>query len=115
MTHESIENLTSFALRAKGDIPPPLVGATISYYQAPGLNGAPATPLAIVYGGRRVSTRRVCSSLYMLNLDTLVWEKVYDSEDQDVEPGKHWPPPRYFHTANICASRQDRDQRDLDS
>jgi hypothetical protein len=87
----------------------------VTYYSS---HSATSTgPCVFVFGGRRVATRRVVSRMYVLDLETLVWERLKGGEDlegDDVwredatkqdDATEHWPPPRYFHTADICELR----------
>jgi hypothetical protein len=56
-----------------------------------------------MYGGRSVKTRRVCSGLWCLDVETLVWERVESGEETEGN-GEGWPRGRYFHTADRCES-----------
>lgn len=59
-----------------------------------------------------MTLRRVVSTMYILDLMTLVWERVssgLDDNDAERVDGQEkrveeWPAPRYFHTADICES-----------
>ena len=48
-------------------------------------------------GGRLVSERKMVSDIYMFDLETLRWEKIIQSPEDDV------PQARYFHSADACA------------
>jgi hypothetical protein len=47
-------------------------------------------------GGRLVAERKMVSDMYVFDLETLVWEKLLPSPEDDV------PGPRYFHSADTC-------------
>ncbi|ORY76275.1 hypothetical protein BCR35DRAFT_267549 [Leucosporidium creatinivorum] len=84
-------NLTSQTRRTKGDVPPPLVGASVTT-----LGDA-----IYVFGGRPVSSREMISSLYRLNLRTLFWDRISPSphSGEDEHDARPSPAPRYFHSA----------------
>ncbi|KAK0532778.1 hypothetical protein OC835_003225 [Tilletia horrida] len=140
--------LIAFASRwhaCTGDVPPPLVGASITFVEVPdpassshrtvrpaatatsssstdaqgsnsaalpagatsstpGFTGVTSKSRIYVFGGRLVSTRRMISDLWHLDLDTLVWTKVTPRASVPL-PGqpvpKHTPSPRYFHSADV--------------
>lgn len=122
----TLADLTACVRSTKGDIPPPLVGASITVL---------GTGL-YVFGGRLVPTRLMVSDLYRLDLQSLLWEKIWPSSDsshnsidfkgkgraidadetsnlnpqsssdpsllnsQDLDPSTHQAPrARYFHSA----------------
>ncbi|KAG9043030.1 hypothetical protein FS837_010122 [Tulasnella sp. UAMH 9824] len=80
----SISDLTTFARKTKGHVPPQLVGASTTV----------VGNRLYLFGGRLVSLRRMVSDLYVFDLETFVWEKLEPSPDDDV------PGARYFHSAD---------------
>ncbi|CAG8702695.1 8413_t:CDS:1 [Dentiscutata erythropus] len=80
---QSISDLTASTRLTTGDIPPPLVGSSTTVI---GTN-------LYLFAGRLVSSRRMTNELYVLDLCTFVWTRIYDTE-------KKAPKPRYFHSAN---------------
>ncbi|KAF9345680.1 hypothetical protein BGX34_004550, partial [Mortierella sp. NVP85] len=99
---QSISDLTTTSRITTGDIPPPLVGATMTVVD----------DKLYLFGGRLIQTRMMTNSLYILDLVEYHWQNVSDivnvaptraigdpgAEDEN-EMG---PPPteRYFHSAN---------------
>ncbi|KAH9812731.1 hypothetical protein DFH28DRAFT_977747 [Melampsora americana] len=67
----TLADLTACVRSTKGDIPPPLVGASITVL---------GTGL-YVFGGRLVPTRLMVSDLYRLDLQSLLWEKIWPSSE----------------------------------
>lgn len=123
--HVSLETMTSYTRRCKGDIPPPLVGATATYISLslPARNDECAAShpnnsdraqgatrrhdRVYVFGGRRVGSRQVVASMYVLDLETRIWRRVDPwadeaslSKETETETESHWPPARYFHTVD---------------
>ena len=49
-------------------------------------------------GGRLVAERKMVSDIYMFDLETLRWEKIEQSPEDDI------PQARYFHSADACES-----------
>ena len=45
-----------------------------------------------------MSEGRMVSDLYVLDLTTLNWDRIYVRPEDDI------PPPRYFHSADACQS-----------
>ncbi|CAO3609967.1 unnamed protein product [Cunninghamella blakesleeana] len=82
----SIANLTTETRATKGEIPPPLVGATTNI----------VGNYMYVFGGQLVTSRHITNHLYILNLTTLVWERHIGPPDSSPPPQ-----PRYFHTASV--------------
>ncbi|KIO20169.1 hypothetical protein M407DRAFT_81867 [Tulasnella calospora MUT 4182] len=80
----SISDLTTFARKTKGHVPPQLVGASTTV----------VGNKMYLFGGRLVSLRRMVSDLYVFDLETFVWEKLEPNPDDDV------PGARYFHSAD---------------
>ncbi|KAF9097287.1 hypothetical protein BGX27_000984 [Mortierella sp. AM989] len=99
---QSISDLTTTSRITTGDIPPPLVGSTMTIVD----------DKLYLFGGRLIQTRQMTNSLYILNLIDFNWENVTESVNvaptQAVgDPGAEdenevGAPPieRYFHSAN---------------
>ncbi|KAF9363005.1 hypothetical protein BGX34_005077 [Mortierella sp. NVP85] len=100
---QSISDLTTTSRITTGDIPPPLVGATMTIVD----------DKLYLFGGRFVQTRLMTNALYILHLDEFRWEdisnivNVMPTELPVGDPGAEdenemSPPPteRYFHSAN---------------
>ncbi|KAI8578514.1 hypothetical protein K450DRAFT_246138 [Umbelopsis ramanniana AG] len=81
---QSISDITTQVRHTSGDIPPPLVGASVTV-----LNGH-----AYVFAGRLVSSRKMTNSLYILDLKTLEWTRHIPTPDSEQAAN-----PRYFHSA----------------
>src|SRR6185312_2002151 len=80
---QSIADLTASTCITTGDIPPPLVGASMTVI---------GTQL-FLFAGRLVSSRKMTNDLYILDLETFIWTKIVDNS-------KTLPKARYFHSAN---------------
>ncbi|KAI8387458.1 hypothetical protein BD560DRAFT_382562 [Blakeslea trispora] len=87
---QSIADLTTEIKSTRGDIPPPLVGATTTIID----------DKVYVFGGRVASTRQLTNNLYTLDLKTFVWIRHVVSPDSAMPPT-----PRYFHSANAYIDR----------
>ncbi|KAF8974828.1 hypothetical protein BGZ46_009674 [Entomortierella lignicola] len=99
---QSISDLTTTSRITTGDIPPPLVGATMTIVD----------DKLYLFGGRLIQTRQMTNSLYILHLEEFRWENVSDIVnvtptklpvgDPGAEEDELSPPPaeRYFHSAN---------------
>ncbi|KAG0091957.1 hypothetical protein BGZ93_004876 [Podila epicladia] len=100
---QSISDLTTTSRITTGDIPPPLVGATMTIVD----------DKLYLFGGRLIQTRQMTNSLYILHLSEFRWENV--TEVVNVVPTKPAigdpgaedemevsapPAERYFHSAN---------------
>ncbi|KAF9428069.1 hypothetical protein BGZ76_002070 [Entomortierella beljakovae] len=99
---QSISDLTTTSRITTGDIPPPLVGATMTIVD----------DKLYLFGGRLIQTRQMTNSLYILNLIDFNWQNV--SEAVNVTPKRAVgdpgaedenemgtpPAERYFHSAN---------------
>lgn len=70
--------------RTTGDVPPGLVG----------FSSTTIGDKLYVFGGRLVHVRRMVNELRALDLNTLVWEKLWPLDDSSEGEG---PQPRYFH------------------
>ncbi|CAO3640931.1 unnamed protein product [Mucor hiemalis] len=82
---QSIADLTTDTKSTKGEVPPPLVGASTTVLGDD----------LYVFGGRVASTRQMTNHLYILNLPTLTWVRHIAPPDS-AKP----PVPRYFHSAS---------------
>ncbi|KZT43766.1 galactose oxidase [Sistotremastrum suecicum HHB10207 ss-3] len=80
----SVSDLTTFARRTTGDVPPRIVGASTTVVRSK----------LYLFGGRLPTERRMVSELYELDLETFVWKKLEISNPQDA------PAPRYFHSTD---------------
>ncbi|KAG0343217.1 hypothetical protein BG004_005430, partial [Podila humilis] len=100
---QSISDLTTTSRITTGDIPPPLVGATMTIVD----------DKMYLFGGRLIHNRLMTNSLYILNLNDFHWRNVSDivnvapSKPVVGDPGaedEHEmaapPTERYFHSAN---------------
>ncbi|RCI04485.1 hypothetical protein CU098_010731 [Rhizopus stolonifer] len=87
---QSIADLTTDTKSTKGDIPPPLVGASTTVID----------DHIYVFGGRIASTRQMTNHLYILHLPTLVWVRHIAPPDSAVPPVS-----RYFHSATTYLDR----------
>ncbi|KAI1315255.1 hypothetical protein EDD11_001087 [Mortierella claussenii] len=100
---QSISDLTTTSRITTGDIPPPLVGATMTIVD----------DKLYLFGGRLIQTRQMTNSLYILHLEDFRWENVSDivnvvptklpvgdpgAEDENEMSAP--PAERYFHSAN---------------
>ena len=85
MAMHSISDLTTYAQDAKGDIPPPLVGASTTV----------VGDTMYLFGGRLNTLRRMTSDIYSFDLSTSVWEKLAPQSPESLTPT-----PRYFHSAD---------------
>ncbi|KAI8079959.1 uncharacterized protein BX664DRAFT_341898 [Halteromyces radiatus] len=82
---QSISGIITQTHVSTGEIPPPLVGSSISIVD----------DLVLVFAGRLVTSRKMTNHLYVLNLKTLVWTRHIPPPDSDKAPK-----PRYFHSTN---------------
>ncbi|KAF9902417.1 hypothetical protein EC991_004964 [Linnemannia zychae] len=103
---QSISDLTTTSRITTGDIPPPLVGATMTIVD----------DKLFLFGGRLIQNRQMTNSLYVLNLSDFHWQNVSEivnvapkraigdpgAEDEN-EMGAP-PTERYFHSANAYKS-----------
>lgn len=78
----SIAQLITEFHKTTGDVPPLLIGATTTLVDN----------FIYLFGGRLQSSRQISNRLYVLNLNSKVWESII--------PHNQAPPPRYFHSAN---------------
>lgn len=83
---QSIADFTTETKPTQGDVPPPLVGATVTS----------VGDKLYLFGGRMTSTRQMTNHLYILDLVSLCWTR------HIAEPDSPAPPqPRYFHSTNL--------------
>ncbi|KAF9428840.1 hypothetical protein BGZ94_000788 [Podila epigama] len=100
---QSISDLTTTSRIATGDIPPPLVGATMTIVD----------DKLYLFGGRLIQNRQMTNSLYILNLTDFHWKNVShivnvapaqpaigDPGAEDENEMAAPPTERYFHSAN---------------
>jgi len=101
---QSISDLTTTSRITTGDIPPPLVGATMTIVD----------DKMYLFGGRLVQNRQMTNSLYILHLEEFRWENVShivnvmptnttaigDPGAEDEVEISAPPSERYFHSAN---------------
>ncbi|KAF8682991.1 Galactose oxidase [Rhizoctonia solani] len=82
----SVSDLTTYSRKARGDVPPPLVGASTTVIGSQ----------MYLFGGRLVTQRRMVADLYCFHLEEYTWERL---APPDLDPNA--PPPRYFHSADV--------------
>lgn len=83
---KSIADLTTRLASAKGDVPPPLIGASTTL----------VNNRVYVFGGRLTESAHVQNQVYVLDLGNGVWTHVVPKhQQQDQQP----PTARYFHSA----------------
>ncbi|CAE7195732.1 unnamed protein product [Rhizoctonia solani] len=82
----SVSDLTTYSRKARGDVPPPLVGASTTVIGNQ----------MYLFGGRLVTERRMVADLYCFHLEEHTWERL---PPPDLDPNA--PPPRYFHSADV--------------
>ncbi|CAE6515892.1 unnamed protein product [Rhizoctonia solani] len=81
----SVSDLTTYSRKARGDVPPPLVGASTVVIGNQ----------MYLFGGRLVTERRMVADLYCFHLEEYTWERLPPPR---LDPNA--PPPRYFHSAD---------------
>ncbi|KAI0345768.1 galactose oxidase [Trametopsis cervina] len=79
-----ISDLTAYCRRTTGDVPPRLVGTSTTVVGSK----------MYLYGGRLVSERKMVSDIYVFDMETYRWERLFQSSEDDV------PQARYFHSAD---------------
>ncbi|KAG2221246.1 hypothetical protein INT45_012367 [Circinella minor] len=85
---QSIAGLTTKIQNTAGDIPPSLMGATSTI----------VGDQLYLFGGRLQASAQVYNRLYVLDLNTQIWTRIFTKNDA--------PSPRYFHSANVCHSME---------
>ncbi|GAA6063862.1 hypothetical protein JCM10212_003553 [Sporobolomyces blumeae] len=104
-------DLTSTLRKTRGDIPPPLVGSSVTL----------VSDAVYVFGGRPVESRSMVSTLFCLDLRTLVWSRIppalaassnprppTDSLPylaSPTAPPTDGPSARYFHSAEAWGDK----------
>ncbi|KAI7879350.1 galactose oxidase [Lichtheimia hyalospora FSU 10163] len=83
---QSISGITTQIQATSGQVPPPLVGASISVVD----------DRVFVFAGRLVSSRQMTNYMYVLDLHTLEWTRHIPPPDSAKAPRA-----RYFHSANV--------------
>ncbi|KAI8071605.1 hypothetical protein BC940DRAFT_293270 [Gongronella butleri] len=83
---QSISGIVTQTHSTTGDIPPPLVGSSISVVD----------DRVFVFAGRLVTSRKMTNHLYVLDLKSLIWTRHIPPPDSDKAPK-----PRYFHSSNV--------------
>lgn len=83
---QSISGIITQIHTTTGEIPPPLVGTSVDIIDN----------RAYVFAGRVAESRNLTNSLYILDLETLIWTQHIPSPDSDKPPK-----PRYFHSTSI--------------
>ncbi|KAI8365372.1 uncharacterized protein BYT42DRAFT_505692 [Radiomyces spectabilis] len=86
MQMQSISGIITQTHGTMGEVPPPLVGASVTVVD----------DLVFVFAGRLVSSRKMTNHIYVLDLKTLTWTRHIPSPDSDKPPK-----PRYFHSASV--------------
>ncbi|GAA5876854.1 hypothetical protein JCM8547_002408 [Rhodosporidiobolus lusitaniae] len=80
-------DLVSTTRKTRGDVPPPLVGASVTL----------VNDVLYVFGGRPVASREMVNSLYALDLRSLTWTLLPSSPST--------PSPRYFHSCTAWGDK----------
>ncbi|CAO1623975.1 unnamed protein product [Sympodiomycopsis kandeliae] len=109
-SHPPLNSLATRWAACKGQVPPPLVGASIALVDG----GSSSRPLSanvsaasgsagrvFLFGGRLVSSRKMINDLYILDLDTREWRKVPLDNEFDENGNRLKPFPRYFHSCEV--------------
>ncbi|GAA6020482.1 hypothetical protein JCM11491_001368 [Sporobolomyces phaffii] len=96
---DSFADLTSTLRKTRGEIPPPLVGSSVTL----------VNDSIYVFGGRPVESRSMVSTLYALDLRTLVWTRVNPATSSPASSTSALPlvqpSPRYFHSAEAWGDK----------
>ncbi|KAG0185061.1 hypothetical protein DFQ28_009993, partial [Apophysomyces sp. BC1034] len=83
---QSISGIITQIHVTTGEVPPPLVGASVSV----------VGDQVFIFAGRLVTSRKMTNHMYVLDLNTLEWTRHIPPPDSDKPPK-----PRYFHSASI--------------
>lgn len=86
MQMQSISGIITQVRSTSGEVPPPLVGASVTV----------VGDRVFVFAGRLVSSRKMTNHLRVLDLKTLEWTRHIPPPNSDKPPK-----PRYFHSANV--------------
>ncbi|KAF7726240.1 hypothetical protein EC973_008950 [Apophysomyces ossiformis] len=83
---QSISGIITQIHTTSGEVPPPLVGASVSV----------VGDQVFIFAGRLVTSRKMTNHMYVLDLNTLEWTRHIPPPDSDKPPK-----PRYFHSASV--------------
>ncbi|KAI7869333.1 hypothetical protein BDF14DRAFT_1951152 [Spinellus fusiger] len=83
---QSISGIITQVHTTSGQVPPPLVGASVSV----------VGDYVFVFGGRLVTSRKMTNHMYVLDMATLTWTRHIPPPDSERPPH-----PRYFHSASV--------------
>ncbi|KAI7861159.1 hypothetical protein BDC45DRAFT_529751 [Circinella umbellata] len=86
MQMQSISGIITQVRITSGEVPPPLVGASVTV----------VGDKVFVFAGRLVSSRKMTNHMHVLDINTLVWTRHIPPPDSDKPPK-----PRYFHSASV--------------
>lgn len=86
MQIQSISGIITQVRTTTGEIPPPLVGASVTV----------VGDQVFVFAGRLSSTRKMTNHMYVLDLHSMAWTRHIPPPDSDKPPK-----PRYFHSASV--------------
>lgn len=86
MQMQSISGIITQVRTTSGEVPPPLVGASVTVLG----------DHVFVFAGRLVSSRKMTNHMHVLDLNTLEWSRHIPPPDSDKPPK-----PRYFHSASV--------------
>ncbi|KAI8144338.1 hypothetical protein BJV82DRAFT_607043 [Fennellomyces sp. T-0311] len=86
MQMQSISGIITQVRVTSGEVPPPLVGASVTV----------VGDKVFVFAGRLVSSRKMTNHMHVLDINTLVWTRHIPPPDSDKPPK-----PRYFHSASV--------------
>ncbi|UZJ56221.1 hypothetical protein CBS101457_005541 [Exobasidium rhododendri] len=117
-SHAPLASLAAHWHACRGEIPPPLVGASVTLIDDGSDGNAPSSSASssssrslpscgkiYLFGGRLVTTRRMVNDMYVLDLSTLQWTKHSGKPDEDVLSDETQPRPRYFHSCDLWQGR----------
>ncbi|KAG1447823.1 hypothetical protein G6F56_009137 [Rhizopus delemar] len=91
MQMQSISGIITQTHSTLGEVPPPLVGASVNVIG----------DKVYVFAGRLASSRKMTNFLYILDLNTLYWTRHIPPPDSDKVPQG-----RYFHSASVYNETQ---------
>ncbi|KAI9255170.1 hypothetical protein BDA99DRAFT_518078 [Phascolomyces articulosus] len=86
MQMQSISGIITQVRVTSGEVPPPLVGASVTV----------VGDKVFVFAGRLVSSRKMTNHMHVLDINSLVWTRHIPPPDSDKPPK-----PRYFHSASV--------------
>lgn len=97
--HAPLASLAARWQACQGDVPPALVGASVTLVHD---DRDSAKARLYLFGGRLVTTRCMVNDMYELNLYTLRWTKLISDQDaSSSSKPRPQPQPRYFHSCNV--------------